>query len=72
MKAVADELNATIPNAFTGDGVAFLQSVYKDPTIPLRLRIEAAAKAARFERSMRASSNPLPEAEPQLFRIDTR
>ena len=57
MKAIADGLGATIPNAFTGDSVAFLQSIYKNPEIPLRLRIDAAAKAARFERPMRATGS---------------
>ena len=53
MKAVADEIGATIPNAFTGDAVAFLQSVYKDPRYPLRMRIDAAAKALRTEWALR-------------------
>ena len=43
MKAVAEE--------------AFLQTVYKDPKLPLSIRMDAAAKAARFERPMLASSN---------------
>jgi hypothetical protein len=51
-----EELIATVPDAFVGDGVAFLQTVYKDPRNPMRLRIDAAAKAARFERSVMASN----------------
>jgi hypothetical protein len=50
MNAVVQEASATVPDAFPGDAVAFLQTVYKNPTIPLRVRLDAAAKAARFER----------------------
>jgi hypothetical protein len=57
MKAVAEEFAEAVPDAFTGDGVAFLQTVYKDPKLPLAVRMDAAAKAARFERPMLASSN---------------
>ena len=57
MKAVAKEFAEAVPEAFAGDGVAFLQTVYKDPKLPLGVRIEAAVKAARFERPMLASSD---------------
>jgi hypothetical protein len=57
MKVVADGFAETVPDAFAGDGVAFLQTVYKDPKLPLSIRMDAAAKAARFERPMLASSN---------------
>jgi hypothetical protein len=50
MKAVVEEFSATIPDAFAGDAVAFLQTVYKDPRLPVRVRLDAAAKAARLER----------------------
>jgi hypothetical protein len=57
MKAVAEEFAEAVPDAFAGDGVAFLQTVYKDPKLPLSIRMDAAGKAARFERPMLASSN---------------
>lgn len=57
MKAVAEEFAEAVPNAFTGDSVAFLQTVYKDPKLPLGMRMDAAAKAARFERPMLTSTN---------------
>ena len=57
MKVVADEFAEAVPDAFAGDGVAFLQTVYKDPKLPLSTRLDAAAKAARFERPMLTSSN---------------
>ena len=47
MKVVASEFAEAVPDAFAGDGVAFLQTVYKDPRLPLSIRMDAAAKAAR-------------------------
>jgi hypothetical protein len=35
---------------FEGDGVAFLEMVYRDPSLPLDIRIDAAKSAASFER----------------------
>ena len=68
MKAVVQEFSATVPDAFAGDAVAFLQTVYKDPRIPLHVRLDAAAKAARFERPMcvakaARSERPTPETD---------
>ena len=57
MKVVADEFAEAVPDAFAGDGVAFLQTVYKDPKLPLSTRLDAAAKAARFERPMLSATN---------------
>ena len=57
MKAVVQEFSAAVPDAFAGDAVAFLQTIYKDPRIPLRARLNAAAKAARFERPTSATND---------------
>jgi hypothetical protein len=38
-------------------GVAFLPTIYKDPTLPHGMRMDAAAKAAPFERPMLASTD---------------
>jgi hypothetical protein len=57
MQAVAERLKETVPHAFEGDGVAFLQTVYKDPSYPLSTRLDAAAKAARFERPVLSATN---------------
>jgi len=57
MKTVAVQFADAVPDAFQGDGVAFLQTVYKDPTVSLAVRLDAAAKAARFERPMLSASN---------------
>lgn len=50
MALVADKLKAAVPDAFEGDGVAYLQSVYRDPQFSVELRMDAASKAARYER----------------------
>jgi hypothetical protein len=44
-KAVAD-----IDGAFEGDAHAFLQAVYKNPDVPLEIRIAAAGRALRVEK----------------------
>jgi hypothetical protein len=44
------------PNAFPGDAVALLQCVYRNPNIDLAVRIDAASKAARFERPQLAAT----------------
>jgi hypothetical protein len=49
-RAIAERFKAEVPTAFEGDGVAYMQSVYRDPAFSHELRLEAAAKAARFER----------------------
>ena len=49
-RAVAERFKAEVPTAFDGDGVAYLQTVYRDPSARQELRLDAAAKAARFER----------------------
>lgn len=46
MKAVEDAL----PDAFKGDAHALLISVYKDPSHPLPLRLDAAKAAISFEK----------------------
>jgi hypothetical protein len=69
MNAVVQEFSATVPDVFAGDAVAFLQTVYKDPRIPLHVRLDAAAKAARFERptsgasGVRSATNDDPAVE---------
>jgi hypothetical protein len=44
------------PNAFPGDAVSLLQCVYRNPDVPLEVRIDAASKAARFERPALAAT----------------
>ena len=47
---VAAKFKNQTPEAFDGDGVAYLQTVYRDPGLPVDMRIDAAAKSARYER----------------------
>ena len=65
MQVVAERLKEVVPGAFEGDGVAYMQSVYRDPSFPPELRLDAAAKAARFERpALAATLNSIPIIEP--------
>ena len=50
MKAAAAQLSAAIPDAFEGDAHAFLMAIYKNPSVPLRERIDAAGKAIGYEK----------------------
>lgn len=49
---VAELIESQIPEAFTGDAHAFLMTVYKDVSIELPIRIDAAKAAVRFEKPM--------------------
>jgi len=50
MQIAAEKLKQAVPDAFEGDGVAYMQAVYRDPSFSQELRLDAAARAARFER----------------------
>jgi hypothetical protein len=57
-RAIAD----VIPEAFQGNVHAFLMAIYKDPEMPIEMRIDAAKKAIHFEKPALAaveSSNVL-------------
>jgi hypothetical protein len=62
VRTVALEIGKLIPDAFEGDGHAFMVAVYKDPRLPVELRLDAAAKAARYEKptlqAIEHSGNP--------------
>jgi hypothetical protein len=49
-KAMAQISETLGEDAFQGDGVMLLQAVYKNPDFPADVRIEAATRAARYER----------------------
>ena len=55
-QAVAVRFKAEVPTAFDGDGVAYLQVVYRDPRQPVELRIDCAKAASRFERPALAAT----------------
>jgi hypothetical protein len=44
-----------LPDAFQGDAHAYLISLYKDPRVDPRVRLEAAKAAAPFEKPRQAS-----------------
>jgi len=43
---------------FKGDAHAFLMMVYKDPSLPLALRLDAAKAAIPFEKPALAATSP--------------
>jgi hypothetical protein len=43
------------PDAFQGDAVSLMQCVYRDASLPLDVRIDAAKAVARFERPQLAA-----------------
>jgi hypothetical protein len=45
---------------FEGDGVDLLIATYRDPEIPLEIRLTCAREAARYERSQRSPSDAPP------------
>jgi hypothetical protein len=53
---VVERFKAEVPMAFDGDGVAFLQVVYRDPGQPIELRLDAAKAASRYERPALAAT----------------
>jgi hypothetical protein len=56
MQVVAAKFKDAMPEAFDGDGVAYLQTVYRDPALPVSVRVDAAAKSARYERPALAAT----------------
>lgn len=49
-RETAETILATVPSAFEGDAHALLMTVYKDPSNPIDLRVDAAKAAIRFEK----------------------
>jgi hypothetical protein len=61
-RELAESIGDIIPDAFGGDAHAFLIAVYKDPRVPIELRVAAAAKAIRFEKLALATVEQMPAA----------
>lgn len=57
MEAVMRKAVAGIDGAFDGDAHAFLQAVYKNPEVPLEVRIMAASRALRVEKPVLSATN---------------
>lgn len=56
MKEAAAKIEAVVPNAFKGDSHELLASIYKDPSQPLQLRLDAAKAAIAYERPRLAAT----------------
>ncbi len=52
---------ASIDGAFVGDAHAFLTAVYRDPAVPLEIRIMAAGRALRVEKPALSASHSVSE-----------
>jgi hypothetical protein len=50
LEAAARKAASEIDGAFDGDAHAFLQAVYRNPNVPLEVRIMAAGRALRVEK----------------------
>lgn len=50
MQAAAAKINGAIDGAFEGDAHALLIAVYKNPEVPLNLRVDAAKAAVGYEK----------------------
>ena len=53
--AAAERMNELIPDAFQGDAHAYLISLYKDPKVDMRVRLDAARAAISYEKPRQAS-----------------
>src|SRR5215204_1689339 len=50
VRAASAAIGKDVAGAFEGDAHAFLMAVYRDPAVPLELRILAASRALRVEK----------------------
>ena len=57
LEEAARKAAAQIDGAFDGDAHAFLQAVYRNPEVPLEIRIAAAGRALRVEKPVLSASN---------------
>ena len=64
------------PNAFPGDSLDFLRCIYKNPDLDLAVRMDAAGRAARFERPTLAAvavqQAPPPRLDVSVLTADER
>ena len=56
LEDAARKAAATIDEGFEGDAHAFLQAVYRNPDVPLEVRIMAAGRALRVEKPALSAS----------------
>ncbi len=61
LEEAARQAAASIDGAFVGDAHAFLTAVYRDPAVPLEIRIMAAGRALRVEKPALSASHSVSE-----------
>ncbi len=61
LEEAARRAAASIDGAFEGDAHAFLAAVYRDPAVPLEIRITAAGRALRVEKPALSASHSVSE-----------
>ncbi len=61
LEEAARQAAASIDGAFEGDAHAFLTAVYRDPAVPLDIRIMAAGRALRVEKPALSASHSVSE-----------
>lgn len=57
LEEAAGKAMANIDDAFDGDAHAFLQTVYRDPNMPIEVRITAAGRALRVEKPVLSAAH---------------
>jgi hypothetical protein len=67
IQAAATRIEGTIDGAFHGDAHAFLIAVYKDPELPLNIRVDAAKAAVNYEKPrLNASDHNLKSSDQSI------
>ncbi len=66
LEEAARQAAASIDEAFEGDAHAFLAAVYRDPAVPLEIRITAASRALRVEKPVLSASHSVAEVHVNL------
>lgn len=72
LEAAARKAAASVSEGFEGDAHAFLQAVYRNPDVPLEIRIMAAGRALRVEKPTLVASHSVSEININLAsRLET-
>ncbi len=66
LEEAARQAAASIDGAFVGDAHAFLTAVYRNPAVPLEIRIMAAGRALRVEKPALSASHSVSEINVNL------
>lgn len=64
---IASQIGAAIDDAFEGDSHAFLMAVYKNPALPMNVRLDAAKAAISYEKPKLASVEHSSDSDSPLF-----